>query len=139
MKKITLSIVAVLMALTSVFTFAACGQSPEQKLVSYVESDNFQKQVDQMASSFASVLDVKVSAEGSKVIYDFTYKTQIEDSLVAATKETLDSTFQSMSSTYTDIADAIKKEVGVENPVVVININNADGKNITSIEFKASK
>lgn len=139
MKKITLSIVAVLMALTSVFTFAACGQTPEQKLVSYVESDNFQKQVDSMSEQFASVLDVKVSAEGSKVIYDFTYKTQIEDSLVAATKETLDTTFQSMSSTYTGIADALKEEVGIENPVVVININNADGKNITTIEFKATK
>lgn len=139
MKKITLSIVAVLMALTSVFTFAACGQSPEQKLATYVESDTFQKQVDSMKEQFASVLDVKVSAEGSKVIYDFTYKTQIEDSLVAATKETLDTTFQSMSSTYTGIADALKEEVGIENPVVVININNADGKNITTIEFKATK
>lgn len=139
MKKITLSIVAVLMALTSVFTFAACGQTPEQKLATYVESDTFQKQVDSMKEQFASVLDVKVSAEGSKVIYDFTYKTQIEDSLVAATKETLDTTFQSMSSTYTGIADALKEEVGVENPVVVININNADGKNITTIEFKATK
>lgn len=139
MKKITLSIVAILMALTSVFSLAACGQTPEQKLVSYVESDEFQKQVDTMSQQFASVLDVKVSAEGSKVIYDFTYKTQIEDSLVAATKETLDTTFQSMSSTYTGIADAIKEDVGVENPVVVININNADGKNITSIEFNASK
>lgn len=139
MKKITLSIVAILMALTSVFTFAACGQSPEQKLASYVESDTFQQQVDTMSKTFADVLDVKVSAEGSKVIYDFTYKTQIEDSLVAATKETLDTTFQSMSSTYTGIADAIKEDVGVENPVVVININNADGKNITTIEFKATK
>lgn len=139
MKKITLSIVAVLMALTSVFTFAACGQTPEQKLATYVESDTFQKQVDSMKEQFASVLDVKVSAEGSKVIYDFTYKTQIEDSLVAATKETLDTTFQSMSSTYTGIADALKEDVGIENPVVVININNADGKNITTIEFKATK
>lgn len=139
MKKITLSIVAVLMALTTVFSLAACGQTPEEKLANYISSDTFQSQVDSMEQSFGSALKIDVKAEGSKIIYDFTYTTQIDSSLVATTKETLDSTFNSLSSTYEDIANSIKKEVGVENPVVVININNADGTEITTLEFSATE
>lgn len=139
MKKITLSIVAVLMALTTVFSLAACGAAPEQKLQNYVSSETFKSQVDTMAKSFESVLDVDVKAEGSKLIYTFTYKTQIDNSLIETTKETLDNTFQSMSSTYEGIANSIKKEVGIENPVVAIEINNADGSSITTIEFSATE
>lgn len=127
------------MALATIFSFTACGQTPEQRLTSYIESDAFQQQVDSMSASFASVLTVDVKAEDSKIIYDFTYTTQIEESMVAETKSTLDTTFESMSSTFEEIANSVKDEVGVENPVIEVRINNADNTNITSIEFNATK
>ncbi len=139
MKKITLSIASIILAFTCIFGLTACGQAPEEKLQTYIESDSFKEQVESMTSQFESMLDIDVRVEGSKLIYDFTYKTQIADDLLDTVKSTLDSTFNSMASTYENIANTIKEEVGVENPVVVIEINNADGKNITSIEFNATK
>ena len=139
MKKITLAAVSVLTVLAMVFCLAACGQTPEQKLNSYIESETFQSQLDSMKSSVESMMDMDVRAEDNKLVYEITYKTQIDDSLLDATKEQLDSTFNAMSSTYEGIADTLKEELGIENPVVVLSILNADGTQITSLEFSATK
>ncbi|MEE0914332.1 MAG: DUF4854 domain-containing protein [Ruminococcus sp.] len=139
MKKFLTAIVAVLAAVTMVFGMTACGQTPEQKLNSYIESETFQSQLDSMKSSVESMMDMDVRAEDNKLVYEITYKTQIDDSLLDATKEQLDSTFNAMSSTYEGIADTLKEELGIENPVVVLSILNADGTQITSLEFSATK
>lgn len=91
MKKLALSIVAVVLAVASVFCFTACGDTPEQKLKNYIESDTFQSQIDSMKSSFES------------------------------------------------IADTIKKEVNIETPQVIVEINTKDGKNLVSKTFGASE
>lgn len=139
MKKLALSIVAVLLALTTVFGLTACGETPEQKLKSYIESDTVQKQLDSMTSSFESMLDIDVKAEGEKLVFDFTYKTQIDDSTLDLMKSQLETSFNSLSSTFESLANQIKKEVGIENATVVININNADGKNIINLDYKATE
>lgn len=139
MKKITLSIAAIVMALACVFSLSACGQTPEEKLANYIESDAFKEQVESMSSQFESMLDIDVKAEDSKIIYDFTYKTQIPDNTLDTVKSSLESSFKSLSSTYEGIANTIKKEIGIENPVVVVNFNNADGTNITTIEYNATE
>ncbi|MEE1319059.1 MAG: DUF4854 domain-containing protein [Ruminococcus sp.] len=139
MKKILTAVVAVLAMVTMVFGMTACGQTPEQKLNAYIESETFQTQLDSMKSSVESMMDVDVRAEENKLIYEITYKTQIDDSLLDATKEQLDSTFNAMSSTYENLANSMKEEVGIDNPVVVLSILNADGKEITSLEFSATE
>lgn len=139
MKKLALSIVAVLLALTTVFGLTACGETLEQKLKSYIESDTVQKQLDSMTSSFESMLDIDVKAEGEKLVFDFTYKTQIDDSTLDLMKSQLETSFNSLSSTFESLANQIKKEVGIENATVVININNADGKNIINLDYKATE
>ena len=139
MKKLALSIVAVLLALTTVFGLTACGETPEQKLKSYTESDTVQKQLDSMTSSFESMLDIDVKAEGEKLVFDFTYKTQLDDSTLDLMKSQLETSFNSLSSTFESLANQIKKEVGIENATVVININNADGKNIINLDYKATE
>lgn len=139
MKKFALSIVAVLLALTTVFGLTACGETPEQKLKSYIESDTVQKQLDSMTSSFESMLDIDVKAEGEKLVFDFTYKTQIDDSTLDLMKSQLETSFNSLSSTFESLANQIKKEVGIENATVVININNSDGKNIINLDYKATE
>lgn len=139
MKKLALSIVAVLLALTTVFGLTACGETPEQRLKSYIESDTVQKQLDSMTSSFESMLDIDVKAEGEKLVFDFTYKTQIDDSTLDLMKSQLETSFNSLSSTFESLANQIKKEVGIENATVVININNADGKNIINLDYKATE
>ncbi len=139
MKKLALSIVAVLLALTTVFGLTACGETPEQKLKSYIESDTVQKQLESMTSSFESMLDIDVKAENEKLVFDFTYKTQLDDSTLDLMKSQLETSFHSLSSTFESLANQIKKEVGIENATVVIKINNADGKNIISLDYKATE
>lgn len=139
MKKLTMSIVALMTSLVMALSLTACGASPEEKLANYIESETFQTQLDSIKSSFESVMDIDVKAEENKVIFEYKYKTQVDDATVVASKTQIDSAFQSMSSTFEGIADTIKEEVGVENPVVVIIIFNADGSEITSVEFGTSK
>ncbi|WP_294467938.1 DUF4854 domain-containing protein [uncultured Ruminococcus sp.] len=139
MKKLSLSIVAVLVAITTVFGLTACGETPEQKLKSYIESDTVQEQISSMTSSFESMLDIDVKAEGEKVVFDFTYKTQIDDATLETVKSQLETAFDSLASTFESMANQIKKEVGIENATVVININNADGTNIVNLEYKATE
>ncbi|MDD6988612.1 DUF4854 domain-containing protein [Ruminococcus sp.] len=139
MKKLALSIVAVLVAITTVFGLTACGETPEQKLKSYIESDTVQEQISSMTSSFESMLDIDVKAEGEKVVFDFTYKTQIDDATLETVKSQLETAFDSLASTFESMANQIKKEVGIENATVVININNADGTNIVNLEYKATE
>lgn len=92
-----------------------------------------------MTSSFESMLDIDVKAEGEKLVFDFTYKTQIDDSTLDLMKSQLETSFNSLSSTFESLANQIKKEVGIENATVVININNADGKNIINLDYKATE
>ena len=139
MKKITLSVVSLLAVIAMVFCLSACGQTPEQRLNSYIESEAFQSQLDSMKSSFGSMMDMDVRAEENKLVYEITYKSQIDSTLVDAVKSQLDTTFQAMASTYEGIADEIKEVAGIDNPAVVISILNADKTEITTIEFGTSK
>lgn len=139
MKKLALSIVAVLVAITTVFGLTACGETPEQKLKSYIESDTVKEEISSMTSSFKSILDVDVKAEGEKVVFDFTYKTQIDEAALKTVKPQLETAFDSVASTFENLANEIKKKVGIDNATVVININNADGKNIINLEYKATE
>ena len=45
MKKIMLTLAAALIAVTSIFCFAGCGETPEQKLANYIASDTCQKDI----------------------------------------------------------------------------------------------
>lgn len=60
MKKIALILSAALIAVTSIFCFAGCGDSPEQKLANYVASDECQKELNSMKSTYESMMDVDV-------------------------------------------------------------------------------
>lgn len=139
MKKLITAIVAIVMAATMAIGMTACGGSPEEKLKNYIESDTFQSQLETQKSSFGSTLDIDVKAEDNKLIYEFTYKTQIEDSLIDSVKDQLDTAFNSMSSTFESLANDLKNQVKIENPVVVIKLLNADGTTITELEFNATE
>lgn len=139
MKKLALSIVAVVLAVASVFCFTACGDTPEQKLKNYIESDTFQSQIDSMKSSFESMMDVDVKAEGEKLLMKFDLKQDLPEETIDTIKTQLDSSFESSKSTFEAIADTIKKEVNIETPQVIVEINTKDGKNLVSKTFGASE
>lgn len=139
MKKIALTLAAALIAVTSILCFAGCGDSPEQKLANYVASDECQKELDSMKSTYESMMDVDVRAEGKSLVYDLTYKTELPEDSLDTVKSSLESAFESLSSTYEGFANDIKDEAGVDNPSVVIEINTKDGKNLFSKTYNATK
>lgn len=139
MKKIALILAAALIAVTSIFCFAGCGETPEQKLANYVASDECRKELDSMKSTYESMMDVDVRAEGKSLVYDLTYKTELPEESLDTVKSTLETGFDSMSSTFEGFANDIKDEAGVDNPSVVIEINTKDGKNLFSKTYNATK
>lgn len=139
MKKIALILAAALIAVTSIFCFAGCGETPEQKLANYIASDACQKDIDTLKSSFGSTLDIDVRAEGKSLVYDLTYKTELPEDSLDTVKSSLESAFESLSSTYEGIANSIKESVGIDDPSVVVKINTKDGTNIFSKTYKATK
>lgn len=139
MKKIITAIISVLMVATMVIGMTACGASPEEKLKNYVESDTFQSQVEAQKSSLGSTLDLNVKVEGSNLIYECIYKTQISEDLVDSVKAQLDSAFSSLSSTYESIANQLKSELKLENPVVIVRILNADNTTINEYKYEATE
>lgn len=139
MKKLITAIVAIMIAATLAFGMTACGASPEEKLKNFVESDTFQSQVDAQKASLGSTLDLDVKVEGSNLIYECIYKTQISEDLVEDVKTQLDTAFNSMSSTYESIANELKSDLKLENPVVIVRILNADNTTITEYKFEAAE
>lgn len=139
MKKLITAIVAIMIAATLAFGMTACGASPEEKLKNFVESDTFQSQVDAQKASLGSTLDLDVKVEGSNLIYECIYKTQISEDLVENVKTQLDTAFNSMSSTYESIANELKSDLKLENPVVIVRILNADNTTITEYKFEATE
>lgn len=139
MKKVITAVITVVMAVSMVLAMTACGATPEEKLKSFIESETFQSQIDSYKSSFGSTLDVDVKADENKLIYEFTYKSQIEDDDVEVMKEQLDTTFEANAATYEDIANELKSELKIEDPVVVIQALNADGTTIYEKSFKATE
>ena len=124
-----LTLATALIAVTSIFCFAGCGETPEQKLANYIASDTCQKDIDTLKSSFGSTLDIDVKAEGENVVFTFAYKTDLPE-------ESLDTV---KSTTFEGFANDIKDEAGVDNPSVVIEINTKDGKNLFSKTYNATK
>lgn len=139
MKKVITAVITMVMAVAMVLCMTACGATPEEKLKSFIESETFQSQIDSYKSSFGSTLDVDVKADENKLIYEFTYKSQIEDDDVEVMKEQLDTTFEANAATYEDIANELKSELKIEDPVVVIQALNADGTTIYEKSFKATE
>lgn len=139
MRKFITTVIAVIMAATMVLGMTACGATPEEKLKNYIESETFQSQLDTYKTSFGSTLDIDVKAEDNKVVYEFAYKTQIEENVLDSVKEQLETSFNSMSSTYEDIANDLKNDLKIDDPVVVIKLLNADGTTITEMSFEATK
>ncbi len=166
MKKIALLIAAIVMTLTCVFVISACDQTPkesvvsqaseedvvsqtpeedvysqeaEEKIESFIESDSFQEQIDSVKSQFESVFYMDIRAEDSSIVYEYTYKNQIPDSELDATKDYIESSIPTTASTFESMANAMKRELKISNPSVVLNYINADGTLITSAEFYATE
>lgn len=106
-------------------------------LEEFVNSDIMQEQLEtQTASLEGTGISAAITAEGNKLIYNFT----ITDPDLAATIDaaSLQSTLDSQASTYESIASTIPLAVEIDNPVVVVRYLDSAGTELASREFAPS-
>lgn len=106
----------------------------------FVQSDAIQQQMKAMKSIFEGTgMAVELKADRNKMIYCFTIE---NEAVVAAVKENPDvlkSTLESQSAVFEGIVDMLKVVVNVENPVVVVQYKDTNGKELYSQELQEQK
>lgn len=135
MKKLTVSMLAIILAVSTIFSFAGCTASPEERLKSFVESDEVQEQISSITESLESTLDIDVRVEGTQLIFDFTYKEQIPEGAIDLVVPQFETAFDSMSSVYDNMINEIETEINVDNVSILIILNNADGTKLYDYEY----
>ncbi len=102
----------------------------------YVESAEAQKEVESTKEAVKAMgMDIKLTAEGDKMVYTYTYLQQMQ--FDETTKATLKEALNAQADTFKALANMIKTVVNVDSPSIVVRYLNADGTEITAQEFKA--
>lgn len=85
----------------------------------YLNSELVQKELQQTLDSAngSSLFNIKVTAEGNKLIYTYTYKTLEK---MDGMEETLNDGLEDQKNTFITIAKVLKEQVAVDSPCVVI-------------------
>ena len=136
MKKIISMILSSVLLLTMVLSLTACGNSKFGSISDFVNSDEFQQQLDAaMSSTEGSGLNLEITGEDNKLIYSYTY----QEGMPAEAAEQLQAALEAQASTLEGIASELKNAVNVENPVVVVEYLNPDGSVLCSMEFSAQE
>lgn len=120
------------------FSLTACGGStkPYDTMAAYVASDELQEQLGTLTRSMeSSGMEVDIVAEGDKMVYVYTFVTQID--LTDAAVEALSNAISAQEDTFKEICTSIQTVVDVEKPVVAVRYINADGSKIFEQEFSA--
>ena len=81
-------------------------------------------------------LTMDIVAEGNKLVYVYTYQTDLD---IEATKEALATAIEQQASVFENVAKEIKNAVNVENPIVEVRYLAKDGTEIYSQEFTAAE
>ena len=129
-KRLLAGVLAVLMALSLV----ACS-SKYKTMQDYVNSSEVQEQISSVKAEVESAgMKIELKGEGNKLIYVYTLNT---NDIAEDAAAQLESGLTAQASTFEELAAALKKEVKVDNPVVVVQYVDSDGKEIYSQEFTA--
>lgn len=132
MKKIIFSLLLVM----SLVALCACGSSKKYSSVEdFVNSDELQSEIAKAIESIEGMgIDLAVSAEGDKFVYTYTYE-EIEN--FDGMADALEQGLNAEKKTFIDLANEIKGEVKVENPIVVVRYVDANGELVYEGEFAA--
>ena len=104
----------------------------------FVNSDIMQEQIDSITSSLKdSGMNIKITGEGDKLVYTYTYETDTTD--IEGLAEMLESGMEDQTSVFEGVAASVKLAVDVESPVVVVRYLDSEGNEIYSREFTAAQ
>lgn len=164
MKKNFIRLIACAIAVSSIVSLAACGDSSSSSqaessaastvstvsevsaddngtsdkyasIADFVNSDEMQEQVASIQESMAeSGLSVEVTGEDNKLIYTYVYE-DLGDADVEAIAAGLEEALDEMADTFAGVASTLTETVEVENPVVVVSYKTSDGTVLCEKEF----
>ena len=80
-------------------------------------------------------LDIKLKAEGNKMIYEYTYTTIAKQ---AGMEEALKSALESQKNIFINAANELKNQVNIDNPIVTVTYLDKNGDLIYSQDFPAN-
>ena len=102
-------------------------------IADYVASDEVQKSIELLSGMEG--LDIKLKANGNKMIYEYQYTTIAKQ---AGMEEALKSVLEGQKSVFINAANELKNEVNVDNPVVAVTYLDKNGDLIYSQDFAAN-
>lgn len=94
--------------------------------------------IDEVKKASSDVLDIDVKADGNVLVYDYTYRTQVDESLLPSVKATLDKSLEATESTFVTLADTLQSQIEEDIEIKVV-YRNADSEIITEKTFEPSK
>ncbi len=137
MKKAISKVFSLTLAILMVVSLAACAQNNGKfaSVEDYLANEQVQEQLQPSIDSVKNMgLDLKITGEGNKLIYTYTYTTQLDEDGVA---EQLKEGLNAQASSFEGVASNLKDVINVDNPVVVVTYLNKDGTVLHTQEFTA--
>lgn len=137
MKKVLSSVLALAMVFAMALFFTSCNNGKIDSIEAFVATDEMQSQIKEAKESVEDgTLTMDIVAEGNKLVYVYTYQTDLD---IEATKEALATAIEQQASVFENVAKEIKNAVNVENPIVEVRYLAKDGTEIYSQEFTAAE
>lgn len=123
---------------STVSSAASSSQSTSKfaSIADYLEDETVKATVSSALESYNNDLfsDMRVYAEGDKLVYDYTYSNVYDEDQVAKMRETLESKSDDEFN-LDEVVEELKTYVDVENPEVEVIYRNGDGTIIASRTF----
>lgn len=128
-KKFMKVVLPMLVAATMMFSVTGCNSKKD--LETWVKSDEAVEYVDEINSSLAgSGMSVSFEAEGDTLSFIYTF-----DQIVELPKETMDQTFDAMSSEFDSAREELVKYTGNKDLKIRFVYINGDGSELYSKEI----
>lgn len=134
MKKIVSKAIVAVLAVLMAVSFVSCS-SKYKTMEEYVNSSEVQDQISSLKEEVQnSGMNFELKGEGDKLIYVYTIDSAY---VVDGLGEQLEAALTEEASTFEQVAEELKKEVAVKNPIVVVQYIDSDGNEIHVQEFTA--
>ena len=147
-------IFAILLAILMIISLAACGESSDKTdststasstgakkyatLQDYMDDPVNMKGIDSVKESGQDVLEINIKADGSTMLYEYTYKTTFSADDLPSMKQSIEEAMASNDSTFTTLATNLQSQIDEKVNVRVV-YRNGDGEIIFENTYDPTK